>query len=384
MFPTIKLDELSCSDQFSLLLLTPKEAVPATCNAFWLPKEYHMNKNYIPADISYSRLVVRARHLQGLAICLNRYLFRCLRFNLFCAIAALSLTASDTPAATITVTNGNDSGRGSLRQAIISASSGDTINFAPCLTAVTLTSGELVIGKNLTITGPGAERLTVQRSTHAPGFRIFRITTSTVTVSISGLTISNGGAVNAFTAVDGGGIRNAGVLTLTDCTISGNQALGTQHFGGNGGGVLNEGTMTITRCTISNNSAQYRTGSSSDQATNSGGGILNDSGGSLTITNSTISGNSCTVSDPFGLNGSFGSGGGVSNLGSMTIRNSTISGNSGVGCCATTMLGGGIRNSDNLQITSTTIVDNSASGDSGAVGGGIDDSSRLREQTAVS
>ena len=51
---------------------------------------------------------------------------------------------------------------------------------------------------------------------------------------------------------DGGGILNAGILTLTDSTISGNQAA----FGGGGGGVLNEnGTMTITRCTISNNSA---------------------------------------------------------------------------------------------------------------------------------
>ena len=69
------------------------------------------------------------------------------------------------PAATITVVNGNDSGAGSLRQAILVASSGDTINFAPSVTTVTLTSDELVIDKNLTITGPGANRLTVQRST---------------------------------------------------------------------------------------------------------------------------------------------------------------------------------------------------------------------------
>ena len=65
------------------------------------------------------------------------------------------------PAATITVTNGNDSGPGSLRQAIVDASSGDTINFAPSVTTVNLTSGELVIDKNLTITGPFAGRVTV-------------------------------------------------------------------------------------------------------------------------------------------------------------------------------------------------------------------------------
>ena len=56
------------------------------------------------------------------------------------------------------------SGPGSLRQAILNASSGDAINFAPSVTTVTLTSGELVIDKNLTITGPGANHLTVQGS----------------------------------------------------------------------------------------------------------------------------------------------------------------------------------------------------------------------------
>ena len=95
-------------------------------------------------------------------------------------------------AATITVTNGNDSGPGSLRQAILNASSGDAINFAPSVTTVTLTSGELVIDKNLTITGPGANRLTVQRDVTGICARVFNISSSTVTVSISGITISNG------------------------------------------------------------------------------------------------------------------------------------------------------------------------------------------------
>jgi hypothetical protein len=91
-------------------------------------------------------------------------------------------------------TNGNDSGPGSLRRAIIFASPGDTINFAPSVTAVNLTSGELVIDKNLTITGPDANRLAVQRSTTAPEFRIFHIKSSCVTAGISGLTISNASA----------------------------------------------------------------------------------------------------------------------------------------------------------------------------------------------
>ena len=79
------------------------------------------------------------------------------------ALGVLLLYAVAIPvhATTITVVNGNDSGPGSLRQAILNASSGDTINFAPRVATVTLTSGELVINKNLTIIGPGANRLTV-------------------------------------------------------------------------------------------------------------------------------------------------------------------------------------------------------------------------------
>src|ERR1041384_5023625 len=54
---------------------------------------------------------------------------------------------------TITVTNANDSGSGSLRQALADANNGDTINFDTSLKGqtVTLTTAELVINKNITI-----------------------------------------------------------------------------------------------------------------------------------------------------------------------------------------------------------------------------------------
>jgi len=82
-------------------------------------------------------------------------------------------------ATTITVTNINDSGPGSLRGAIAAASDGDTIQFDPALKGqtITLTSGELLINNNLTITGPGPSQLTVKRSTAGgtPAFRIFHI-----------------------------------------------------------------------------------------------------------------------------------------------------------------------------------------------------------------
>src|SRR5215211_1268247 len=329
-----------------------------------------MNKNCIPADSSCPMLLVRVCHLQCLATRVNRRVFRCWRLSLPCVIAALLLSATDALAGTLTVTNGNDSGAGSLRRAINFASPGDTINFAPSVTAVNLTSGELVINKNLTITGPGANQLTVQRSTNGLDFRIFHVTPSTVTVSISGLTVSNGSVSGGDG--DRGGIRSAGVLTLTDSIISNNHAAGAQFLGGNGGGVLNEsGTMIITRCTISHNSAQYSTGSSGDCPSGSGGGILNGFGGSLTITNSTISDNSFNGSDSFGICFAGGGGGGVRNIGSMTITNCTISGNSASGNGFFIVNGGGISNNGSLQITSSTISYNSASAQLIAFGGGI-------------
>src|SRR5438046_10137748 len=89
-----------------------------------------------------------------------------IRFALI-SVLLLCAMATQTGAATITVTNTNDSGPGSSRQAILNASSGDTINFAPSVTTVTLTSGELVIDQNLTLTGPAANRLTATADAHA-------------------------------------------------------------------------------------------------------------------------------------------------------------------------------------------------------------------------
>src|SRR5437773_7884855 len=99
--------------------------------------------------------------------------------------ASFCLQAS---AATITVINTSDSGAGSLRQAISDSSSGDTINFDSSLNGqtITLTSGELLINKNLTITGPGADQLAINGNAASS---VFHIKSG---VTISGLTITNG------------------------------------------------------------------------------------------------------------------------------------------------------------------------------------------------
>jgi uncharacterized repeat protein (TIGR01451 family) len=191
------------------------------------------------------------------------------------------------------VTSNADHGAGSLRQAILDACQGSTISFDmnQVVSPITLTTDELLVDKNLTITGPGANLLTVQRSTAGatPAFRIFENQTGTTT-SISGLTISNGNL-----SLDGGGINNAGTLTLSQVTVSGNTSTGS------GGGILTNGNLTVTNSTISGNTC------------GNGSGIM-ASAGTLTLTNSTLSGNS---SD------------GLSNLSATcNITNSTFSGNS--------------------------------------------------------
>ena len=236
---------------------------------------------------------------------------------LACFMAVLGLFWSAVcPAATITVTNGNDTGAGSLRQAILSSASGGTINFAAGISTIDLTSGELLIGTNLTIIGPGPNLLAVRR-TSGNNFRIFKIP-NTVAATISGLTISGGKGFN-FQDGNGGGILNSGSLTISNCTISGNYATdqgkpysggggSTGWTGGVGGGIHNFGGLTISNSTVSGNTADL-----------DGGGLLND--GSMTIINSTISGNTTN-----GFGG--GAGGGIYNGATLIITNSTVTGNS--------------------------------------------------------
>ena len=68
-------------------------------------------------------------------------------------------------ATTITVTNTNDSGPGSLRQALADANDGDTLNFDPPLNgqSIHLTGPELVVDKSITLGGPGPDLLAVCR-----------------------------------------------------------------------------------------------------------------------------------------------------------------------------------------------------------------------------
>jgi hypothetical protein len=94
------------------------------------------------------------------------------------------------------------------------------------------------------------------------------------TATLTNATLSGNQATDGV----GGGLYNGGTATLSDVTLSGNQATNRD-----GGGLWNHGTATLTNVTISGNSAIHGLG----------GGIYNDSDGPVAmLTNVTINGNS--------------------------------------------------------------------------------------------
>jgi CSLREA domain-containing protein len=225
---------------------------------------------------------------------------------------------------------GNCTLRAAIEQANVTHESGvgnDTISFALESPAViNLTLGELVITSNLTIFGTDARNLTVQRSTAAETakFRVFRISgPAGIAVSISSMTVangnvSNGGSDAGFDFIGGGiSVYPNNALDLTDVTVRNNAA----NFGG---GIANAGSLSIKRSTIRNNTALQ-------------GGGLNTSSTLITaIANSTISDNAAN-----GNAATQGLGGGIlSSAGLLTINNATISNNSA------TTFGGGIFSSE--------------------------------------
>jgi hypothetical protein len=278
----------------------------------------------------------------------------------------------------ITVTNPNDSGPGSLRQAIADAQDGDTINFDPSVSIVTLTTAELTISKSITISA-SPQMVTVERASQTE-FRIFHVMPGH-SVEINGLTIYGG----HITGGNGGGILNDNsTLTIAHCTVWANTIVSASSGNNSGGGIYNSGTMTLNQVSVNTNNAVWggdpthipsgggisNTGTmiiiagtvQGNMGFYSAGGIYNT--GMITITSSTISNNQT------GNPGHFGAiGGGIVNDGTMTIQDSTISGNTALGGDIVGGYGGGISGNNNT-ITNSTITANSALRGGGVAGGG--------------
>jgi hypothetical protein len=304
------------------------------------------------------------------------------------------------------VTNTNDSGAGSLRQALLNANAtagADTITFVGSVFTdatpdiITLTSGELTITDDVTIVGTGASQLTISGNNASSVFEIAGAGTdvnidglkianandviygsifldSNATLNLTNSTVSgNQGAVGGIfnkgnlsltnTTVFGnkgsslgGGIFNTGTLSLTNSTVSGNTAYIYRLFYAYGGGIFNTGSLKITGSTVSNNSA-YAEGLAyrgPNPYPSYGGGIYNS--GTVDITASTISGNYAE------------DGGGVFNDGTFSLTNSTVSDN-----IVDTKAGGIYNNKGTLTLTNDTIANNQARGGYGSDGenGGV-------------
>ena len=246
----------------------------------------------------------------------------------------------------------------------------------------TLTGGPLSLTGNAAIGGAGAATATI---TAAGASQVFTVAAA-AHAAISDVTVSGGLTGTAcggpscalgvpLFGLPGGGIANAGTLTLARVIVTGNRtsagAIGplcnpaggcAGGNGGDGGGISNTGTLTIANSTISGNStgagAAGTPGPPDQPAGNSGsggngGGISNS--GTLTITNSTIAGNT-TGAGPDGAPGMAAPGGNADG------GNASAGGAGGSGA--------GIENSGPLFISGTTLVGNrTGAGGKGGTGG---------------
>jgi hypothetical protein len=177
----------------------------------------------------------------------------------------------------------------------------------------------------VTIRGAGADHTTID----AGGLndRIFEVTAN---LEISGVTLTNGKAVN-----DVGGamrIKMSSRVTVTDSQFLSNSA------GRAGGGIVNDGELTVSNSNFVGNSSH------------DGGGISNH--GQVMLTDSTFVNNSA-----------IGSGGGVWSPGDATVTDSTFSGN-------TAWSGGGIGNDGNMTLTASSFSENRVTDGGGAIANG--------------
>ncbi|WP_338818864.1 DUF4347 domain-containing protein [Acidovorax temperans] len=298
--------------------------------------------------------------------------------------ASASATTYNHDLATITVTNGVDSGAGSLRQALADALAGDTITFQSNMT-VTLSSGELAINKNLTIDGDlnndGVADVTLDAN-HSS--RVISVDAAGV-LTLDGLIIKNGlsvgnGGDNTGNTIGpgrpgtgglGGAIKNAGSLVILNSTITDNKASGgggtggafAKGGGGGGGGGFGDGLGGIggkdrvgeEPTAPSPGHGGNGSGTSGGQRGGFGGSDVGGAGGGATIPyvgiGYSIGGAGATAS-----NGAISIGGGGGGSGGFF--------DGGAGGAAV----GAIFNSGNLTIVNSAIVNNIAAGGGG--GGG--------------
>jgi len=279
-----------------------------------------------------------------------------------CLLLLAAVPAGRADAATVKVINCNDSGSGSLRDAVGNSTSGDTIDMSSLsCRVITLTSGAIMIPqRDLSLLGgpPGlmkvdaGHRSSVFRHIGAGWLRIKRLNIANGRyanpapnfTTRGGCLYSDGNIELLNSKVhgcraetvglispNGGGIFAWGKVRLVYTWVTGNSALGGTG-GGVGGGVVANHALRLDHSSVSNNRAGTRSavyapeGLSAQYSTfsNNRGAMAIDADGAMLISNSTISGNINTAPQAgwatVGL-------GGLHNGGSVSIIDSTISGN---------------------------------------------------------
>jgi hypothetical protein len=247
---------------------------------------------------------------------------------------------------TCTVIQLTDSGQGSgqegdLRYCINKTNSDpgeDRIEFQPGLSGAIKLTGVLPdLSDDVILIGPGADRLTIKRSTGG-SYRIFNVA-SNAAVHIEGVTVTGGAAQL------GGGIYNAGELTVRNVHITRNSVTIA------GAGVFNSGVLKVEQSSIGFNFMPVGTSTGVG-----GGGIFSAVGSTTTVFNSSIYNNRVRGA-------TFSAGGGIYVDGSsVTVSNSTIAGNF---CSSHSKPQGGgiwISSSGSLVTLRNTIVASNAAG----------------------
>ncbi len=216
-----------------------------------------------------------------------------------------------------------------IGHAISLAVSGDTVQIA----AATYPEN-LGIPFNLTLNGAKAATTIIDGTTTANVLTVG----AGISLALSNLTIRNGVGYQG-----GGGVDNAGTLTVSKSNFYANTAL-------SGGAILNTGTVTISNANFSGNSPYFSGHSASCGAI--------DNRGAMTITTTTFYSNYA--------NNNYTAGGAICNDGALTITNSTFNDNQSQGNNGG--YGGAIYNyGGTLAVTNSTFYLNSAVTSGGAI-----------------
>lgn len=238
-------------------------------------------------------------------------------------------------ATTINVLNLNDTGSGSLRQAITDAVDGDIINITVS-GQIDLSSELPFITKAITINGH-SQGTTISGNNAC---RIFTVQIETGTITLNNLMIINGKATNGAAAALYAITGNNGKVVLNNCSIKGCVTNGGEAFGG---AIATSADLDLINCTISENSAQL-------------------SGVIATLSNCTININNCTFYKNTGSSADGTGGLDISGGASANFQNSIIAGNTanGVAQNAQASFAGNITSSGN-NLSNTTPCTSSGS-----------------------